>query len=239
MHCCLWQLYFSVQWKSIFKRIPVSGKEFSGKWERFFLSIFQTFLPMIVFFSSSGNAIFGQWKPIFSNFQLKLFPSSVNLFFNKSFILASGNLCANISNIPFIRSSFSISWKQILNESFITASGNGFSGVFWKPLLQLERGQHLRKSCFCQKKPFSLISDTESFSLASGNRFSIKYELCAFIRSFFLLVDTILEIRCQPIFFLFFYSQQRKQFFWLVETDFFYWILHSGELKRISCLVNV
>ena len=46
----------------------------------------------------------------------------------------------------------------------------------------------------------------ESFVLASGNGFSINYKLCAFIRSFFLLVDTILQFRCKPIFFHFFYS---------------------------------
>ena len=40
----------------------------------------------------------------------------------------------------------------------------------------------------------------ESFILASGNGFSINYKLCAFIRIFFLLVDTILEIRCKPIY---------------------------------------
>ena len=41
----------------------------------------------------------------------------------------------------------------------------------------------------------------KSFILASGNGFSIKYKLCAFIGSFFLVVQTILEIRCKPIFF--------------------------------------
>ena len=46
----------------------------------------------------------------------------------------------------------------------------------------------------------------ESFILASGNGFSINYKLCVFIRSFFLLVDSIPEIRCKPIFFHFFYS---------------------------------
>ena len=44
----------------------------------------------------------------------------------------------------------------------------------------------------------------QSFILASGNGFSINYKLCAFIRSFFLLVDTMLEIRCKAIFFDFF-----------------------------------
>ena len=44
----------------------------------------------------------------------------------------------------------------------------------------------------------------ESFILASGNGFSINYKLCAFIRRIQWLVDTILEIRCKPIFFHFF-----------------------------------
>ena len=46
----------------------------------------------------------------------------------------------------------------------------------------------------------------KSFVLASGNGFLINCKLYAFIRSFSLLVDTILEIRCKPIFFHFFYS---------------------------------
>ena len=58
----------------------------------------------------------------------------------------------------------------------------------------------------------------ESFVLASGNGFSINYKLCAFIQSFFLLVQTILEIRCKPIFFASgngFFSECFR-----VETDF-------------------
>ena len=46
----------------------------------------------------------------------------------------------------------------------------------------------------------------EFFILSSGNRFSINYKLCTFIRSFFLLVDMILEIRDKLIFFDVFYS---------------------------------
>ena len=46
----------------------------------------------------------------------------------------------------------------------------------------------------------------ESFILASENGFLINDRLCAFIRSFFLVVDTRLEIRCKPIFFEFFNS---------------------------------
>ena len=70
----------------------------------------------------------------------------------------------------------------------------------------------------------------ESFILASGSRFWINYKLCAFIWSFFLLVDTILEIRCKPIFFYFFYSWKRKQFFRLVETDF----LSNASFRRVE-----
>ena len=46
----------------------------------------------------------------------------------------------------------------------------------------------------------------EYFVLASGNGFLINYTLCGFIRSFFLLVNTILQIRCKPVLFDFFYS---------------------------------
>ena len=41
----------------------------------------------------------------------------------------------------------------------------------------------------------------KSFALASGNGFWINCKLYAFIRGFSLLVDTILEIKCKPIFF--------------------------------------
>ena len=60
----------------------------------------------------------------------------------------------------------------------------------------------------------------ESFILSCGNGFSINYKLCVFIRSLFLLVNTILEIKRKAIFFHFFHSYQQKQFFWLLKTNF-------------------
>ena len=45
----------------------------------------------------------------------------------------------------------------------------------------------------------------ESFIVVSGNGCLINYKLYVFIGGFFLLVDTILEIRCKPIFLDFFY----------------------------------
>ena len=44
----------------------------------------------------------------------------------------------------------------------------------------------------------------ESFILASGNGIFSNYKVCAFTQSFFHLVDTMLEIRCKPIFLNFF-----------------------------------
>ena len=44
----------------------------------------------------------------------------------------------------------------------------------------------------------------KSFVVASGNGFLINCKLYAFILSFSLLVDTILEVRCKPAFFHFF-----------------------------------
>ena len=61
----------------------------------------------------------------------------------------------------------------------------------------------------------------ESFILASGNGFSINYKLCAFIWSFFLLVDTILEIRCKPLFFPFFLFLTAKVVFPASGNGFF------------------
>ena len=46
----------------------------------------------------------------------------------------------------------------------------------------------------------------EFFILGSRNGFSINYKRCAFIRRFFLLVDTMLEIKGKPVFFNFFNS---------------------------------
>ena len=52
----------------------------------------------------------------------------------------------------------------------------------------------------------------ESLILASGNGFPM------------------LEIRCKPVFFDFFYSKQRKQFFRLVEIDF----LSNASFRRVE-----
>ena len=92
-----------------------------------------------------------------------------------------------------------------------------FHSYFLKPLLQLEGGQYFKNSYICLWKLFSsFFSDTdlnrssylmhwnrifsESFILASGIRFLVNYKPCVFIKSFFLLVDTILGIRYKPIF---------------------------------------
>ena len=127
---------------------------------------------------------------------------------------------------------FPLSGNDILSFTFL-----------FKPLLQLEGGQYFKKILFLLEKTgffvffqilirmevafwaSEIVFFKEPFILASGNGFSINYKLCAFIRSFFLLVDTILQIRCKPILFHFFYSWQRKQFSRLVETDF----LSSGK----------
>ena len=44
------------------------------------------------------------------------------------------------------------------------------------------------------------VSFNEFFILARGNGFSVNYKPFALIQSFFLLVDTILKIKCRPIF---------------------------------------
>ena len=120
-----------------------------------------------------------------------------------------------------------------------------------KALLPLEGDQYLKKSHFCLWKPFSLtFSDTDangSRLLAHWNRilqrilhsgqgkwFLANYKPFAFTQSFFLLVDTILEIKCRPNFKEEQYSCSLKpfssiftdipasgsSFFWLLETKF-------------------
>ena len=54
--------------------------------------------------------------------------------------------------------------------------------------------------------PSEITFFKKSFILASGNGCLINYKLCAFVWSFFLLVNAILEIRRKVIFFDLFYS---------------------------------
>ena len=102
-----------------------------------------------------------------------LLSSSLNLFFNKSFILASGHcfpgqwkpFCFNFSNIYSIGGNLFISLKYNLNESFITASGNGFSVkwkrysfiyiLFWKRSCNYWEANIKKKSYICSWKVFS------------------------------------------------------------------------------------
>ena len=122
--------------------------------------------------------------------------------------------------------------------------------IFWKPLLQLEGGQYFKKILFLLEETFffffhffqTLIRKKvafgsseiaflkESFILAIGTGFLINYKLCAFIRSFFLLLDTILEIRCKPIFFHFFLFLKAEAVFPVSGNEFFIecFILVSG-----------
>ena len=123
---------------------------------------------------------------------------------------------------------------------FLFSGNDIFSFTFfWKPLLQLEGDQYLktnlisaRRNRFCYFffqilirmevvfRSSEIAFFKESFILSCENGFSINYKLCAFIRSLFLLVSTILEIKQKAIFFHFFHSYQRKQFFRLVKTNF-------------------
>ena len=128
-----------------------------------------------------------------------------------------------------------IYFKQILQP---VATDFQFSGndillftFFWKPLSQLEEGQYLKKYILFLLEEtvffffFQILISMEvafrsneiaffkkSLILASGNGFSINYKLCAFIRSFFLLVGTILEIRCKPIYSVFSIPNSRSNF---------------------------
>ena len=109
------------------------GRVFSRSWwkgifllvETHFLSIFQTFLPVI----------YADTRHLCQFFSRRV----ETYFWKESFILASGNgfsgqwktFCSNNSSAPSIGSGSSISWKYILNESFITVTGNKFS-VLWR-----------------------------------------------------------------------------------------------------------
>ena len=63
------------------------------------------------------------------------------------------------------------------------------------------------------------------------------FETVFLFGAFFLLLENITEIRCKPVFFGFFSSQQWKYFFWLVKADFPSNAIYSDEWKGIFFLV--
>ena len=70
-----------------------------------------------------------------------------------------------------------------------------------------------------------------SLIVATGNGFSVNCKHCAFIQSSFLLVDTILEITCRPIFEEE-HSCSLKVFSWIFEKSYEWWVsLKNGEKK--------
>ena len=87
-----------------------------------------------------------------------------------------------------------------------------------------------------RSSPFQLL-ETEFSSVTSSRLGYTDFGLVSnrplLFRAFFLLLESITEIRCKLVFFYFFSSQQWKQFFWLVETDFLSNTIHSDEWKRI------
>ena len=148
--------------------------------------------------------------------------------------LASGNHFAPIFQISFLlEAAFYISWRYILQESFITASGNGFS-VFWewysfihiffeaiiairgrpmfKKILFLLLGTvffNLFRHCFKWKQSFgplkSYFSTNPSSQVVYAD-FGLISNSVPLFRAFFLLLESITEIMCKPVFFDFFSS---------------------------------
>ena len=104
-----------------------------------------------------------------------------------------------------------------------------------KPLLPLKGDQCFKKILFLLdetvffKKFFQtlihmeavfwstkIVFFNESFILASGNGFPLITNLLLLFRVFFLLVDTILEIKCRPFFKGEYYSFLLKLFSWVL-----------------------
>ena len=84
---------------------------------------------------SSGNHFFlifrYSWQfKLFSTYCKFIFTTNPLFWLVETDFLANENHFVPVPQISFL-SSFSISWKYILNESFTTASGNGFS-VWWE-----------------------------------------------------------------------------------------------------------
>ena len=118
---------------------------------------------------------------------------------------------------------------------------------FWKPLLQLGGGQYFFKKILLKTVFFNFFFQIliqmeeafrsseiaffkESFILASGNGFSINYKLCAFNRSFFSLVDTILKLDLNQFSSIFSIPNSASSFFRLVEADF----LFNASFRRVG-----
>ena len=126
----------------------------------------------------------------------------------------------HVLEIYFKRILYDSQWQRV----FFLVETIFFHSYFLETIIAIRGRQYLKKILFLLEETvffilFSILIRMEvafrsseiaffkeSFVLASGNGFSINYKLCAFIRSFFLLVDTILQFRCKPIFFHFFYS---------------------------------
>ena len=146
----------------------------------------------------------GQWKPFFQYlkypFHWKQFFHLFEIYFKRILYYSQWQRIFCLVETIFFHSHFletiiAIRGRPIFKkESLISARGNRFQ--FIQILIQMEVAFRSSEIAFFK----------ESFILASGNRCSINYKLFAFIWGFFLLVDTILEIRCKPVFFDFFYS---------------------------------
>ena len=135
--------------------------------ETLFLSIFQTFLPVIVFFSCSGNAVLkrilhsGYWKLIFSLVEL---------------------IFSHFSDVPSSETYFSSSGNVVLNESS-NRYGEDVSSALWKTFsliqyffLQVETVTEISGNPFLGGKTF----------LSNGNCFLL-------FRASFLQVKTVTE----------------------------------------------
>ena len=67
--------------------------------------------------------------------------------------------------------------------------------------------------------------------------FGLISNLVLLFGAFFLLLESITEIRRKPVFFDLFSSEQWKQFFRLLETNFLSNAIYFDEWKRMFCLV--
>ena len=88
----------------------------------------------------------------------------------------------------FLETIIAITGRPKFLKHLVSARRNCF--LFFQALIRMEVAFRSSAIAFFRK----------SFVLASGKGFLINYKLYAFIRSFSLLVDTILEIRCKPEF---------------------------------------
>ena len=151
-----------------------------------------------------------------------VFSSTEIVFFNESFILASGNVFLLITNL------------LLLFRAFF---------CWWTPILKLNVGQFFKKNIIPASgiSSFFRLVETEFSSNPSWLLVHMDFGLISnrvlLFRAFFLSLERITEIKCKPVFIDFLVSNSGGSFSGWFKRKFVSNAIHSDKWKRIFCLV--